>query len=144
LATAHDADLVLKLYELRREATMRRARQWITGEFNPQCFEEFMVPFNAWGTEQNAWLRQVTTYWEMAASLVLHGALNGDLFLDCNGEPLFIYAKFRPFLAELRKSHPHFLMQTEKLVAEYPVARERVESMAKMLEARRAAATAKS
>lgn len=140
LATAHDAELILKLYDLRREATMRRARQWMASEFNPQSFEEFMAPLKAWGTEQNAWFRQVTSYWEMAASLVLHGALNGDLFLDCNGEPLFLYAKIRPFLAELRKTNPHFMMQTEKLVSEYPAAQERVEAMSRMLEERRAAA----
>ena len=96
-----------------------------------------MAPVQAWGTEQNAWFRQVTSYWEMAVAFVLHGALNGDLFLDCNGEPLFLYAKFRPFLAEARKVNPNFLMHTERLIERYPAAQERVESMARALEARR-------
>lgn len=140
LATAHDAELVLKLYDLRREETMRKARHWITVEFNPQSAEECLAPFRAWGTEQNAWLRQVTSYWEMAVTFVLHGALNGDLFLDCNGEPLYVYAKFRPFLEEVRKVNPRFLMHTETLIEEYPAARERVEHIGHLLEARRAEA----
>lgn len=138
LATGQDAELILKLYDLRREATMRRARKWLTVEFNPQSFEELAVVMKAWGTEENAWFRQVTSYWEMAAAFVLHGALNGDLFLDCNGEPLFIYAKFQPFLGEVRKAFPNFLMHTEQLIEQYPAARGRVETMTKALEARRA------
>ena len=138
LATAHDAELVLKLYDLRREETMRKARHWITVEFNPQTFEEFEIPVKDWGSEHNRWFRQVTSYWEMAIAFVLHGALNADLFLDCNGEPLLIYAKFRPFLAEIRKINPNFLMHTERLIERYPAARERVELMASRIEARRA------
>lgn len=140
LATVEDAELILKLYDLRREETMRQARHWITAEFQPQSFEEFVAPIRAWGTEQNAWFRQVTSYWEMAAAFVLHGSLNGDLFLDCNGEPLFIYAKFQPFLTEMRKQNPNFLMRIERLLERYPAARERVEQITRTLEARRAEA----
>ncbi len=140
LSTAQDAELVLKLYDLRREAEMRKARHWITVDFNPESFEEFEAPLKAWGTEHNRWFRQVTSYWEMAAAFVLHGALNGDLFLDCNGEPLYIYAKFQPFLEEIRKQNPNFLMHTERLLQQYPAARERVEFLTHRLEARRAAA----
>lgn len=142
LATSHDADLILKLYELRREATMRRARQWMTMEFFPASAEEALAPLQAWGTDQNAWFRQVISYWEMAASFVLHGALNGDLFLDCNGEPLFIYAKFEPFLAEIHAVNPNFLRQIGNVVEQYPAARQRVDSAHRTLEKRRAAAKA--
>ena len=142
LATAHDAELVLKLYDLRREETMRKARHWITVEFNPQTFEEFEIPVKDWGSEHNRWFRQVTSYWEMAIAFVLHGALNADLFLDCNGEPLFIYAKFQPFLTEMRKQNPNFLMRIERLLERYPAARERVEQITRALEARRAEAMA--
>ncbi|ACO34368.1 MULTISPECIES: hypothetical protein [Acidobacterium] len=142
LATSHDADLILKLYDLRREATMRRARHWITAEFFPQTAEEAMAPMLAWGTEQNAWFRQVTSYWEMALSFVVHGALNGDLFLDCNGEPFFIYAKFQPFLAHIRTTHPNFLMKMDHVIEQYPAARQRVDMMLRNLEKRRAAAKA--
>ncbi len=142
LATSHDAELVLKLYDLRREATMRQARHFMTAKFNPTSFEEFAAVMNGWGTEQNAWFRQVLSYWEMAVAFVLHGALNGDLFLDCNGEPLFLYAKFRPFLAEARKQNPGLFRHTERLLDEYPMARERVDGMCQMLEARAQAAKA--
>src|SRR5579875_2070686 len=142
LATSHDADLILKLYDLRREAVMRRACHWVTTEFFPQSAAEALAPVQAWGTEQNAWLRQVISYWEMAAAFVMHGALNGDLFLDCNGEPFFIYAKFQPFLAEIRAVQPSFLMTLEQVIAQYPAARQRVEMMVKRLGRRRAAAVA--
>jgi hypothetical protein len=142
LATSHDAELVLKLYDLRRETTMRQARHFMAVEFNPTCFEEFAAVMTGWGTEKNAWFRQVTSYWEMAVAFVLHGALNGDLFLDCNGEPLFLYAKFEPFLAEARKLNPGLFRHMERLLEEYPAARERVEAMSKSLAARAAAAKA--
>jgi hypothetical protein len=143
LATSHDADLILKLYDLRREATMRRARQWLTMEFFPETAEEAMAPILAWGTEQNAWLRQVTSYWEMAASFVLHGALNADLFLDCNGEPLFIYAKFEPFLPQIHAINANFLRQVGSVVEQYSAARQRVDSAHRTLEKRRAGVQAK-
>lgn len=142
LATSHDAELILKLYDMRREAVMRKARHWMTSEFFPESAEEALAPFQAWGTEQNAWFRQVISYWEMAAAFVLHGALNGDLFLDCNNEPFFLYAKFQPFLAQIRTTYPTFLMQIEQVVQQYPAARQRVEIMAQRIVARRAAVKA--
>ena len=140
LATSHDAELILRLYDLRREAVMRKARHWIAVDFNPQTIDEMCAPLFAWGTEQNEWFRQVTSYWEMAAAFVLHGALNGDLFLDCNGEPFHLYAKFRPFLAEMRQQYPKFLMQIEQVIEQYPAAQQRVEFITRALEQRRAAA----
>ena len=77
---------------------MREARAWLTGQFFPQTAEEFFAVANARSSQENAWYRQVTSYWEMAAALVLHGALNAELFVDCNNEPFFIYAKFLPLL----------------------------------------------
>ena len=73
-ATAEDARLVLKLYDLRREAEMRKARHFMTAEFWPKDADEFIKVANALGTQENAWLRQVGGYWDMAAALVLHGA----------------------------------------------------------------------
>jgi hypothetical protein len=142
LANAHDAELILKLYDLRREATMRQARKWMAVDFNPQSFEELAAVMTAWGSEHNAWFRQVTSYWEMAVAFVLQGALNGHLFLDCNGEPLYLYAKFQPFLAEARKLNPGLFRHTERLLEDYPMARERVEAMSKSLAARAEAAKA--
>ncbi len=74
-ATAHDANLILKLYELRREAEMRKARNWFTAEFWPQSTDEVMKVVDSPASQENAWLRQVGSYWEMAASLVVNGAI---------------------------------------------------------------------
>ncbi len=98
-ATAHDAQLILKLYDLRREAEMRKARKWFMVEFWPQDAEEFIKVANSFPSQENAWLRQVGGYWDMAASFVLHGALNEELFLQpgCSGEMFFILGKIYPY-----------------------------------------------
>jgi hypothetical protein len=131
LATTADAELILKLYELRTEATMRQARSWITGKFFPRTAEEFFAVANARGSQENAWYRQVTSYWEMAAAFVLHGALNGDLFVDCNSEPFFIYAKFLPILPEIRQKMPTFLSKLSQVIDQSPTAKAKVEQMSK-------------
>ena len=131
LATTDDATLILKLYELRTEDTMRQARAWMTGQFFPQTAEEFFAISNAAATQENAWYRQVLSYWEMAAAFVLHGALNADLFVDCNAEPFFLYAKFLPLLPEIRKKMPGFLAKTGQVVEQSPTAQAKVEQMAR-------------
>src|SRR5207237_4847370 len=95
--TAADAELILKLYDLRREAEMRKARNWWVGAFWPQNADEVAKIDSALGTQENNWLRQVGGYWEMAASLVLQGGLNVDLFMDgcLRGEMLLIFATLR-------------------------------------------------
>ena len=142
LATTADASLILKLYELRTEPTMREARAWMTGQFFPQTAEEFFAVVNARTAKENAWYRQVTSYWEMAAVLVLHGALNAELFIDCNNEPFFIYAKFLPILPEIRQRMPGFLTKVEQLAEQSPTAKSKVERAAKNLASLRAAVTA--
>jgi hypothetical protein len=84
--TAADAQLILELYDLRREAEMRKARSWWGGSFWPQNADEVVKVATAFATPENAWLRQVLGYWDMAASLVLRGALNEDLFFDSGAE----------------------------------------------------------
>ncbi len=98
LATPADAEIILRLYELRTEAVMRQARAWMTGEFWPATAEEFFAVAENPADPHNAWLRQVLTYWEMAAAMVLHGAVSAELFVDCNGEGFFLLAKFAPIL----------------------------------------------
>jgi hypothetical protein len=142
LATTHDADLILKLYQLRQEATIRQARTWICAEFFPESAGQVLAILSASTSENNAWFRQVTSYWDMAAAFVLHGALNAELFLDCNNEPFFLYAKFEPFLADIRKKRPGFFTKLGKIIEEYPEARARVDQMAKAVAERRAAALA--
>jgi hypothetical protein len=136
-ATHADAELILKLYELRREPVMRAARHFITAVFWPKSADEILEIIRAFGTERNEWLRQVIGYWEMVSSFVNRGVLERELFLDYAGELFFTYAKFRPFLAELRAAvSPGFLGQTEKLLTSCERAQQMVEVSAKRLAAR--------
>jgi hypothetical protein len=142
LATSADGELILKLYELRTEAVMREARAWITGEFWPTTAEEFFVVQNDFGSQKNCYLRQVVTYWEMAASLVLHGSLSADLFVDCNPEPFFILAKLTHILPAIHEKIPTYFSKTMQLIeisqpatARYEASRKNV---AARLEARKA------
>lgn len=117
--TTADAELILKLYDLRREAEIRKARNWWLG-FWPESAEEILKIAMALGTQENAWMRQVGGYWEMAASFVLHGTLNRDLFLEgsFSGEMFFIFAKIEPFLKEVREKtqNPNVFGNVEKVI----------------------------
>ena len=137
LATPADAEIILKLYELRTESLMRQARAWMTGEFWPATSEEFFAVASNPGDPHNAWFRQVTTYWEMAAAMVLHGAVSADLFVDCNAEGFFLLAKFSPLLTDIRKKNPNFLAKTSELVNRFSAAAARYEVILKNVEARR-------
>src|ERR1700741_3022083 len=99
------ANLILKLYDARRESEIRKARQWWTGTFWPESADDVVKVMRAAGTPENAWLRQVLGYWSMASSFVNHGVLNEDLFFEpsFSSEMFFIYAKVEPFLMELRE-----------------------------------------
>src|SRR5580693_7731451 len=99
----HDeADLVLKLYELRREPTMRTARDWYFRDFNPESLADINA---ALFSEHSGHLRMVMSYWDMAAALVNHGAISIDLFTDTNGEHISVFSKLEPFVAEMRASY---------------------------------------
>ena len=137
LATPADAEIILRLYELRTEAEMRKARAWMTGEFWPATAEEFFAVAENPGDPHNAWLRQVLTYWEMAAAMVLHGAVSAELFVDCNAEGFFMLAKFAPILDGIREKNPGFLMKTAELVRRFSAAALRYEAVLKNVEARR-------
>jgi hypothetical protein len=142
LANSADGTLILKLYELRTETVMRQARAWVIGDFWPATAEEFFIVQNDFGSQKNAWLRQVVTYWEMAASLVLHGSLSADLFVDCNPEPFFILAKLTPLLAEIHEKLPTYFSKTLQLIENSQPAAARYEAMKKQIESRRAARSA--
>ena len=113
-----DADLILKLYDLRREKTMRDARQWFF-TFNPQSPQDFMEVLTG---DKSGWYRMVISYWDMACSLVNNGAIDADMFNDANGEHMFVYSKLEPFLPALREEmgNPNFLGHLEKVVKECP------------------------
>jgi hypothetical protein len=137
IASSADAEIILKLYELRTETVMRQARAWITVEFWPATADEFFVILNDSGSQKNCWLRQVVTYWEMAASLVLHGALSADLFVDCNPEPFFILAKLAPILPDIHARMPKYFSKTLQLVEISQAAAARYEATRAAVEARR-------
>jgi hypothetical protein len=129
-ATYHDAELVLKLYDLRREAVMRQAREFV-GMFSPSSFEELMAVVGAFGSKENAYVRQVYGYWEMVASLIVHGTLNPELAEDTLGEMYFVYAKIQPFLKQMRDTmkSPEFLQNLQKVIEATPEKRERLARM---------------
>ena len=140
LATPADAEIVLKLYELRTEAEMRTARAWITGEFWPDTVEDFFAVVRNPAHPHNAHFRQVITYWEMAAAMVLHGAVSAELFVDCNAEGFFLLAKFAHILDDIRERNPTLLIKTSDLVSRFSCASQRYEMILKNVEARRAGA----
>jgi hypothetical protein len=139
--TAVDVQLILQLYDLRREAEMRKARNWWAGEFFPQNADDFLKVAWAMGTQENNWLRMVSGYWGMAASFVLHGALNEDLFLQpgFSGEMFLIYAKLHPFIKELRQKmdDPHVFRNVEKVITHTKWGRDRLQFMLKRVETMR-------
>jgi len=139
--TTADAELILKLYELRREGEMRKARAWFAGWWPrgaDAVVEMITAPPNPM---ENAWFRQVSGYWDMAASFVLRGVLNEELFFDSGGEMWFTLAKVYPFLKEVREKAqvPYLFQRVEKVATASDEARERLQMMLKRAEARRAA-----
>lgn len=125
--TAADAQVIMQLYDLRREPEMRKARAWWLGEFWPENVEDFMKVSAAMQTQENNWLRQVSGYWEMAASMAVHGAVSSVLFLEpsFSGEMFFLFAKLNPFLKELReRASPTMLRNVEQLIKSTKFSRE--------------------
>jgi hypothetical protein len=129
-----EAGLILKLYELRREPTMRIARDWYFREFNPQSLADFQ---SAMFSEHSGHLRMVITYWDMAAALVNSGAIDLELFNNANAEHIGVFAKVEPILADIRSAFaPQFAHNLERLIDAAPdgrkntaAARERIAAM---------------
>ena len=137
-ATPEDAQIIMKLYDLRREPEMRKARHWYAGWW-PASADEILEVINSFGTEENAWFRQVNGYWDMAASFVLRGVVNEELFFDCGGEMWFTLAKLQPFLEEVRQKAniPQGFVRVETVATRTKSGRERLEMMLKRASARR-------
>jgi hypothetical protein len=118
-----EAGLILKLYELRREETMRKARDWYFRDFNPDTIGDFNAAIFG---EHSGHLRMVVTYWDMAAALVNSGAINLELFNEANGEHIGVFSKIEPLLGEIRGAYgPQFAVQLEKLIDASPDGRKR-------------------
>ena len=138
---ARDAQLILQLYDLRREAEMRKARHWWMGDFWPQNADDFLKVARAMGTQENNWLRQVGGYWGIAASFVLQGVLSEELFLRpaFSGEMFFMFAKVQPFITELREKlgDPEVFLDVEKVITRSKWGRDRLKFVLKRIETRR-------
>jgi hypothetical protein len=135
-----EAGLILKLYELRREETMRTARNWYFREFNPESIADFQ---NAMLGEHSPHLRMVVTYWDMAAALVNHGAIDLSLFSDANGEHIGVFAKIEPILGEIRAAFsPQFARNLEKLIDAMPDGRKLTAGNRERMKAMRAQVSA--
>jgi hypothetical protein len=123
------AELMIHLYELRRDPVMRLARKYVGGLFLPSSLECFLAAMGV--DEQSAYVLQVYGYWDMVAAMVFHGALNEDLVYDCCSEMYFQYAKIRPFLEEFRtkNSLPGLFVNLQKLVEGSEKGRTRLKAM---------------
>jgi hypothetical protein len=134
------ADLILKLYDLRREKKMRRARKWYTSSFNPKTAQDVMEA--TMDPETGAYFRMVTSYWDMACTMVNHGAIDAELFAETNGEHFIVYAKLEPFVVDMRVlwDRPQMYSALEKCIMGSPNGPERLrktqELIARILSAR--------
>jgi hypothetical protein len=126
------AELILRLFEVRRELSMLDARDWFVSSFHPRDPKDVL---DAWLGRESARYQLVTTYWEMAAAFVLQGAIDADLFHASNTEYVAVYAKLEPFLAEarLRAGVPDYLLNLEQLVTTMPNAATKLEEARRYL-----------
>ncbi len=133
------AQLILKLFEMRREPVLREARTWFIREFHPDTIADVQA---ALASARNPHYRMVVGYWDMACSLVVHGAIDRQMFLDANGEVMATFAKLQPLLPEIRQIavQPGFAKHIEEVVMAVPGIEERLEAMRKRFRAMAAAA----
>jgi hypothetical protein len=127
MSKQQDADLILKLYDLRREATMREARNWMF-TFNPTSVQDVIEVLLG---EHSGHYRMVVSYWEMAAAMVNNGAIDEQLFNETNGEHLFVYSKIQPVIEEVRTlfGSPDFVRNLEILVKRIPDSEAKITAM---------------
>ena len=112
------AQLNLQLFDMRRDSELRKARSWFITEFHPGTSEEY---FAAYTGDKNAWMRMVLGYWDMAASMVTHGAIDREMFMAAHGEIIGAFSKVHPYLAELRgRLGPKALAHIEEVVMGMP------------------------
>ena len=129
---------ILKLYELRSEGTMRKARDWFATGFHPESTQDIL---NVLTGDHSADFRMVASYWDMAAAFVVFGAINDDMFNAINTEHVLVYAKLQPFLAEIRAipgipPYMH-LKHLEPVVQRLPDAEQRMAVMRRYVKSRR-------
>jgi len=133
-ATAADGELILKLYDLRREPVMRQARAEMIAKFVPKSWDEVAAVLKG-DHPLNVYYRMVSSYWEMAASLAKHGALHAELLAENFGEGYINFAKVQPHLADMRKTAPTAYVNTEWFVGSSKEAKKRYALMQKRIAA---------
>jgi len=135
------AAVLLKLYELRTERSLRQARSWFVFEFHPTSARDVLRAWLGPGHE-SAPYRMVTTYWDMAASLVIQGAIPAAMFNEANTEHIGLFAKLRPFLAEVRTTtgYSDYLGNIERVIEMLPEPEERISLFGRYMERQRALA----
>jgi len=143
-ATPADAQVIMELYDLRREPELRKARNWFAMEFNPKTTDELMAIIMDMKSDGNRYFRMVTSYWEMAASLALHGAVNEELFLDTQGEMFFVMAKLAPVLEGMREKmqSPEAMKKCETLINKSEASKKKLQGFIARVERIRAMAAA--
>jgi hypothetical protein len=132
---ANDTLAIIKLYEVRSESRMREARAWFMSEFKPESARQ-IVQLLLSGQAESASYRMVTSHWEISASLVNNGGIDEKLFLDANTEHLVVFAKMRPFIADIREilGEPDYLVHLEQLVMRVPNIEKKLENRRSLLE----------
>ena len=143
-ATPADAQVVLHLYELRRETELRKARNWYGMEFNPKTVDELMAIIMDMKSDGNRYFRMVTSYWEMAAALALSGAVNEELFVDTQAEMFFVMAKLYPILEGVREKmqSPDMMRRCETLINKTEASKKKLQVFIARVERFRAMAAA--
>lgn len=119
----HDAEIVMRLYDLRREPVMRESRDALNATFWPRSYDD-VVAITKRDHELNRAFRQVGTYWEMAYGMVRHGIVNAEYFLESNGEGFFLFTKIHPHLEAYRRDvNPLAFRNAEWVAVECPPGR---------------------
>ncbi len=122
--SAADAELVLRLYEVRRDPELRKARQWLISDFKATTWEEVEAQYLT-GSEPDRFFRMVTSYWEMLAAMVNRGVLNEDLYFDTTGEHVVVWNKIKAIVPGARaKIRPTYLWNLEQMVRRHLAWRE--------------------
>jgi len=128
MATHADAELILKLYDLRRESVCRQARAWFGG-WKPENAADVAAAHNDGSRQDNAWLRQATTYWEMAFSLANHGCIDADLFAKNCGEGVLYCVKCQHLKAKFPNVFTRSMPEAEAFIAKSAIAQKKAEIM---------------
>lgn len=139
----HDADLALKLYELRRESVMRESRAALVAGFLPTSLDD-VIAVTKPDHPLNAAFRQCTTYWEMVYAMARHGVMHAEFLMESNGEGLLLFTRIEPWLEEFRShiGNPLSLRNAEWVSKETELGRLIAERFRKRVQAHLAAARA--